>query len=241
MQIELPSISYVVARSWPDGIIGRDNTLPWRLRSDLQRFKAITLHHVIIMGRRTYVSVGRPLPQRVNIILSRTAKFDDGSSIWEDGETMRIWAEDCESALFFADVMSVAKDQSDVFVIGGAEMYRAFGDLCNKVYLTEVLTGEAIRREPNDTVFEYDLDPRQWRTLESQLLPSGSGDDYPSRFTVLERKAKRTRSIEVDDGPTESQAKKHWLARQFDAFDRARLASPERPIKVAYQYRLFQP
>jgi dihydrofolate reductase len=240
VRIKLPSISYVVARSWPDSIIGRNNALPWHLRTDLHRFKTITLDHAIIMGRKTYLSIGRPLPRRVNIILSRTSEFDERNSFWQSGETMRIWSENRESALFFADVISIAKEQSDFFVIGGAEMYRVFGDLFNKIYLTEVLTGDRVHREPDDAVFDYNIDNRKWLTVESHDIPAGPNDDYPSRFTVLERKTKYVRYVEVRDYYTELQSKKLWLAQQLELFDQARLASACKPIKVPYQYHLFE-
>jgi dihydrofolate reductase len=240
VRIRLPSISYVVARSWPDSIIGRNNELPWHLRTDLQRFKSITLDHVIIMGRKTYLSIGRPLPRRVNVVLSRTSEFEERNSFWQSGDTMRIWAENRESALFFADVVSIAKEQSDFFVIGGAEMYRVFGDLFNKIYLTEVNTGDAIHREQDDAIFEYRIDNRKWQTLTSQSVPEGPSDDYPSRFTVLERKTKHVRYVEVRDYYTELQSKKIWLDQQLELFDQAKLASPEKPIRVPYQYQLFE-
>src|SRR5215470_13252515 len=118
--MRLPSISYVVARSWPDSIIGRRNVMPWHLRTDLQRFKTITIGHPIIMGRKTFLSIGRALPGRVNIVLSRGAEFDPNNGLWHHDETMLLWAENRESALFFADVISIAKEKSDFFVIGGA-------------------------------------------------------------------------------------------------------------------------
>jgi dihydrofolate reductase len=192
------------------------------------------------MGRKTYLSIGRPLPGRVNVVLSRTPEFDERNSFWQSGDTMRICAENRESALFFADVISITKDQSDFFVIGGAEMYRVFGDLFNKIYLTEVLTGDAARREPNDAIFEYTIDHRKWQTLVSQDIPAGPKDDFPSTFTVLERKAKHVRYIEVSDYYTELESKRFWLNQQLELFDQARLANPSKPLRVSYQYNLFE-
>jgi len=241
VRIRLPSISYVVARSWPDSIIGRNNTLPWHLRTDLQRFKSVTLGHVIIMGRKTYRSIGRPLPGRVSVVLSRSSEFDEKNSFWQSGETMGIWAENRESALFFADVISIAKEQADFFVIGGAEMYQVFGDLFNKIYLTEVLTGDAVHREPNDAIFEYRIDNRKWQTLESQHVRAGPRDDYPSKFTVLERKTKYVRYVEVRNYYTELESKRFWISQQLELFDRVKLANADKPFNVPYQYQLFEP
>jgi dihydrofolate reductase len=239
VRIRLPSISYIVARSSPHNIIGRENELPWHLRTDLQRFKAITIGHPIIMGRRTFLSIGRPLPDRVNIVLSRRSEFDPKNCFWHQNGTMLLWAENRESALFFADVISISKEKLDFFVIGGAEMYRIFEDLFNKIYLTEVLTGDSFRREPNDAVFDYKIDNRQWKTIETQSLPSGDQDDFPSRFTVLERKTKYVRYIEVKNYLTEVYSKNKWINDQLDFFDKFKTANPSKPLKVPYQYQLF--
>jgi dihydrofolate reductase len=240
VRIRLPSISYIVARSWPDSIIGRDNRLPWHLRTDLQRFKKITMGHVIIMGRKTFLSIGRPLPKRTNVVLSRRSEFDRANSFWHREETMLLWAENRESALFFADVLSIANEMSDFFVIGGSEMYRVFRDLFNKIYLTEVITGHALQRTESDALFEYKIDNRQWHTIETQQIPPGPHDDYPSRFTVLERRTKTVRYVEVQDYYTEVQSRKIWLQRQLDLFGETTKRSPNKPLSIPYQFKLFE-
>jgi dihydrofolate reductase len=239
VRVRLPSISYVVARSWPDSIIGRGNQLPWHLRTDLQRFKTITIGHPIIMGRKTFLSIGRALPGRVNIVLSRRSEFNPENSFWHHNETMLLWAENRESALFFADVIAIAKEKSDFFVIGGAEMYRIFGDLFNKVYLTEVLTGDSLHREPNDAVFDYKIDNRQWKTIETQNVSSSEIDDFPSRFSILERRTKSVRYIEVKDYFTAAESKNKWVKEQLDFFDELKTSNPRKPLRVPYQYQLF--
>ena len=240
MRIQLPSISYVVARSWPDSIIGRGNTLPWHLRTDLQRFKSITFGHAIIMGRKTYLSIGKPLPGRINIVLSRASDFDLKNSFWHRDETMLLWAENRESALFFADVLSITKGRTDFFVIGGSEMYRVFGDVFNKIYLTEVLTGADLVRQPSDAVFEYKIDNRKWQTIETHDVPAGPNDDFPSRYSVLERRTKNVRYIEVKDYYTEVQTRQRWLQEQLELFDEIKVAGSGKPLKVAYQFDLFE-
>ncbi|HEV7981980.1 MAG TPA: dihydrofolate reductase [Xanthobacteraceae bacterium] len=237
MRIRLPSISYIVARSWPDSIIGRKNELPWHLRTDLQRFKAFTSGHAIIMGRKTHLSIGRPLPGRVNIVLTRNSEVDARNSFWHRDETMLLWAENLESALFFADVMSIAKEKSDFFVIGGAEMYRIFRALFNKVYLTEVLTNDALRREADDAVFEYKFDSRRWKTIEKTDVPAGPNDDFPSTFAILERRAKYVRYLEVKNYYTEAESKKKWVQDQLDLFGTTGTAT--KPLRIPDQYELF--
>jgi dihydrofolate reductase len=192
------------------------------------------------MGRKTHLSIGRPLPGRVSVILSRTSEFDAQNSFWNRGETMLLWTENRESALFFADVISISNGKADFFVIGGAEMYRVFGDLFNKIYLTEVLTGNALRREPGDAIFDYKIDNRKWQTIETHHVPAGPKDNYPSKYTVLERKTKYVRYIEVADYLTEQQSKKIWLDKQLELFDEAMATHQNTPINVPYQYHLFE-
>jgi dihydrofolate reductase len=229
-----------VARSWPDSIIGRKNELPWHLRTDLQRFKSYTFGHAIIMGRKTFLSIGRPLPGRVNIVLTRDAEADLRNSFWHRDQTTLLWAENRESALYFADVTSIAKGMSDFFVIGGAEMYRIFGDLFNKVYLTEVLTGAKLKREANDAVFDYKIDNRKWKTIESLSIPEGPEDDFPSKFTILERRTRYVRYIEVENYFTEVETKKKWVQDQLDFFQELSKTHPTKPLRVPYQYELFE-
>src|SRR5439155_9497787 len=169
-----------------------------------------------------------------------TSEFELKNSFWQRDETMLLWAENRESALFFADVISITKGKSDFFVIGGSEMYRVFGDLFNKVYLTEVMTGDALLREPGDAVFDYKIDNRKWNTIETKDVPAGPDDDYPTRYTVLERKTKWVRYIEIEDYYTEVETKKVWMQQQLDLFDELKSASPGKPLSVSYQYELCE-
>jgi dihydrofolate reductase len=240
VRVRLPSISYVVARSWPDSIIGRNNELPWHLRTDLQRFKTITLSHPIIMGRKTHLSIGGPLPGRVNIVLSRASDFSLSNSFWQHDKTMLLFAENRESALFFADVISIADGKTDFFVIGGGEMYRIFEDLFNKVYLTEVITGKKLERIADDAIFDYKFDNRRWNTIEERRVSPGPKDDFPSTFTILERRMKRVRYIDVKDYYTEGETKQKWVKAQLDLFDDFKIKNPSVPLRVPYQYELFE-
>jgi dihydrofolate reductase len=193
--------------------------------------------HALIMGRKTYLSIGRPLPGRVNIVLTRNSDFGIENSFWHHDDTMLRWAENRESAIFFADVMSIARGRSDFFMIGGAEMYRVFGDLFNKIYLTEVFTGDALKREPSDAIFDYPIDNRKWQTVETESIPRGLNDDFPSKFSILERKTKTVRYVEVKNYYTEVETRKRWLDEQLDLFIKA--ADQSKPLNVPYQYKLF--
>jgi dihydrofolate reductase len=235
--LTLPSISYVVARSLPGYVIGNENRLPWRLQSDLKRFKEITIGHAIVMGRKTHLSIGRPLPGRTNIVLSRSADQNIENDFWQKLETSVVWAGDLPSALYFSDVISIARGQQDIFVIGGAEMYRIFNKLFNKVFLTEVLTGKQI---PGDATFDFKLDGRQWETLEDLNFPAGPRDEYPSRYRVLARKRRWVRYVEVNEFYSDAAARKSWVTRQLDLFEDYKVHAPSKPFIIPYQYKLFE-
>jgi dihydrofolate reductase len=184
-KIRLPSVSSIVARSYPDMIIGDDNTLPWKLRTDLQHFRRTTDGKAIIMGRKTFESIGKPLPNRYNIVLSRTSGEDRPNLIW---------AKDYESALYFADFFSIARGHREFFVIGGAQMYTMFDAFINKVYLTEVFSN-MIR---GDAKFEIGFDPEIWRTIKEEEFPSTNHDQYPFRISVKRKRIDTIRDEMID-------------------------------------------
>jgi dihydrofolate reductase len=235
--LALPSISYVVARSVPGYVIGTENRLPWRLHSDLKRFKEITYGHPIIMGRKTHLSIGRPLPGRTNIVLSRAADQTIENDFWRKSETSLIWAANLPSALYFADVVAITRELKDIFVIGGAEMYTMFERLFNKIYLTEVLTGKEL---PGDAKFRFRIDKRQWETHLDEQIPAGPHDEYPSRFRVLERKRKFVRYVVINEFYTDGVARQRWIARQLDLFEDFRAKNEHKPFVIPYQYKLFE-
>src|ERR1700690_3217865 len=88
----MPSISTIVARSYPGNVIGYRNALPWRLRTDLRRFREITTGHVVIMGRKTFISIGKPLANRTNIVLTKSPIFLNDTEISINDETQLCWA-----------------------------------------------------------------------------------------------------------------------------------------------------
>jgi dihydrofolate reductase len=237
VNLTLPSISYIVARSLPGFVIGNKNHLPWRLPSDLKRFKEITIGHPIIMGRKTHLSIGRALPGRSNIVLSRSADQTIENDFWQRAGATVIWAGNLESALYFADVISIARDQSDIFIIGGEEMYRIFHKLFNKIYLTEVLTGKQIE---GDATFDFTLDGRQWQTMQDENFPATSSDQYPSRFRILERKRKCVRYVEINEFYTDNKARQQWVTRQLDLFEDYRGRNAHRSFVIPYQFKLFE-
>lgn len=235
-RIRLPSISFVVARSYPHNIIGRDNKLPWHQRTDLQRFKQITLGHVVIMGRTTFDSIGRPLPGRTNVILSKRPPNNSQMSIWDTNDTSLLWSQNHEDALYLGDIISLATDRREVFIIGGDQMYRLYGRLCNRIHLTQIFS--PMKPKPGDAVFDFDLDGRTWRTLEEKEVAAGPHDDHASRYSVLDRKWKTVRYVEIEDFYTDRVATRRWIASQVGEIE-ATVAKGELP-HTPKQLHLFE-
>lgn len=157
-------ISVIVAVS-ENGVIGKDGDMPWRLRSDLMRFKKLTMGHSIIMGRKTYESIGRLLPGRTTVILTRQTDY-------------RVQGAVVVASL--EEALAATEDQRP-FVVGGAEIYRIALPLASRLYLTRVL--EVI---DGDTVFP-EFDSQQWE-LESQEAVSGDDrDSHATKFEVYRR------------------------------------------------------
>jgi dihydrofolate reductase len=115
-------LSLIVAASDND-VIGRDGQLPWRLSADLRRFKQLTMGHHLVMGRKTFESIGRPLPGRTTIVLTRQPDYT---------------AEGAVVAHSPAEVLSLTAADSEPFVVGGAEIYRLLLPWVGKIYLTRV-------------------------------------------------------------------------------------------------------
>ena len=162
--MDKPPITLVVARA-QNGVIGRDGKLPWHIPDDLKRFKALTMGSVMVMGRKTFESLPGLLPGRRHIVLTRDPEWHAAGA-----ETAR----DVDQAL------GLAGDQP-VSIVGGAEIFRMFIGLADRVELTEVLTDVE-----GDTVVD---DPREsggWRETWSEAHPAE--DERPAfRFVTLER------------------------------------------------------
>lgn len=182
-QVKMPSATCVVARSYPDKVIGIENRLPWHLRTDLQLFKQRTSGHAIIMGRKTFESLGsRPLPNRTNIVLSRT-EIKPASSLVK-------WAKDPETALLFADVHSIFAGNLQFFIIGGEQIYKIFERYINQVFLTEVFCGPINGDAKFETDFEKDAvgSKSEWKRGFEDDYPKTDFDEFPFRITRYERR-----------------------------------------------------
>ncbi|MDL2408834.1 dihydrofolate reductase [Rhizobium calliandrae] len=160
----LKTILVAVSRN---GIIGRDGDMPWRLSSDLKRFKAMTLGKPVIMGRKTFQSIGKPLPGRPNVVISRDPGFAA-----EGVET----AHSLKEAIDVAGRLAEESGVDEICVIGGGEIYRQAISLADRLSITHV---EA--EVDGDTSFPA-IDPALWQ-IESELaVPAGEKDNYPTRF-----------------------------------------------------------
>jgi dihydrofolate reductase len=144
--------------------IGRDNTLPWRLPADLQRFKRLTLGHTLVMGRKTYESIGRPLPGRTMLVVTR----------------QRDWApEGVEVAHSLEQALERARGD-EVFIAGGAQLYQQTMDRVRRLYLTR------IEREYEGDTFFPDVDLSGWRLTAEESHPA-TATTPPFAFLTYER------------------------------------------------------
>lgn len=150
------------------------------------------------MGRKTFDSIGKPLPNRRNIVLTR-----DASGLPESVEAV----ENIESALFCADLYTILQDQEEFFVIGGDQIYKLFQEFYNKIYLTEVYSPDIV----GDAHFDFEYDGRRWATVSETEYPRSENDDYPFRITVLERRNKHTRVLELTKFYTDLSEKAHYV------------------------------
>ena len=151
-----------------NGVIGRGNALPWHLREDLRRFKARTLGKPILMGRKTFESIGRALPGRANIVLTRDANWS---------------AEGVTAVPTIEAALTCAAGSPELVAIGGAEVYRLVMPLARRIYLTNVDADV-----PGDTYFPAP-DPARWLEVERGAHPADEHNDHPVTFVTLELRA----------------------------------------------------
>ncbi len=156
----------LIAAMADNGVIGRNNRLPWRLSADLQRFKALTMGKPIVMGRKTWESIGRPLPGRTNIVVTRDVGYR---------------AEGCVVVHSIDQALEVAAGSDEVMVIGGANLYRQLLDRADRLYLTQV------RADVEGDAWFPDFDRAQWREVERESHSRDEKNEYDYAFVTLER------------------------------------------------------
>ncbi|WP_333591458.1 dihydrofolate reductase [Brevundimonas sp.] len=174
----LPALVLVVARD-KNGVIGKGGDLPWRLRSDLQRFKAVTIGKPCIMGRNTWESLPlRPLPGRLNIVLTR----DEGYA--EAGKTKgALVVTSLDEAMEIAREQAMEDGVDEICVIGGQALFAAALPRAKRLYITEVET----QVEGGDTWFPP-FDAGTFEEISSEAVAPGEKDDHAMVFRVLERR-----------------------------------------------------
>ena len=174
----LPALVLVVARD-RNGVIGKAGDLPWRLRSDLQRFKAVTIGKPCIMGRNTWESLPlRPLPGRLNIVLTR----DEGYA--EAGKTKgALVVTSLDEAIEIGREQAMEDGVDEVCVIGGEALFAAALPRAKRLYITEVET----EVEDGDTWFPA-FDAAAFNEVVCEAVAAGEKDDHPMIFRVLERR-----------------------------------------------------
>ncbi len=145
-----------------NGVIGKDNRLLWHLNGDMKRFKALTTGHTIVMGRNTFLSIGKALPNRRNVVLSSTMKEAD-----------------LENVEVFSSIEAFQKsiaDDEEVYVIGGGKVYRSFLPIADKVCLTRVHT-----EVEGDTTFP-ELEPSEWKPIATEKMNADEKNDFNYDF-----------------------------------------------------------
>ena len=164
-------ISIVVAAA-ENGVIGSDGGLPWRMPSDLRRFRALTMGKPVVMGRKTFQSLPKALDGRDNIVITRDRCFRA-----EGAETVQ----SLDEALTLANAHATRRGCDEVLVIGGGEIYAAALPRSDRVYLTRIHA-----RPAGDTAFPS-LDPALWRLVSEEPIPQGPKDDYAATLMIFER------------------------------------------------------
>ncbi|MDX1940439.1 MAG: dihydrofolate reductase [Saprospiraceae bacterium] len=164
-------VSAIVAVS-KNNVIGRDNDIPWHLSGDMKFFKRTTIDHHVIMGRKTFRSMKRPLPKRTNIVITRDPYFI---------------ASGCLIARSVEEALEIAYDneETEAFIIGGGEIYALSLSYWDKIYLTEVNV-----EIPDGEVFFPKLDLKEWRLLSSEKHLADEQNDHDYTIKILERKVK---------------------------------------------------
>jgi dihydrofolate reductase len=152
-------------------VIGRNNRLPWHLPADLKHFKFLTMGQTIVMGRKTFESIGKPLPGRANIIITHQTDYEVlGATV----------VNSLENALMICEETST--DNSENFIIGGEKLYRQTLKLCQRIYITE------IQRDFEGDVYFPEFDLTDWKETQRDKRISDNDDRLEFHFVVLDRK-----------------------------------------------------
>jgi dihydrofolate reductase len=157
-------VSQIAAMS-ENHVIGKDNQLLWHLPNDLRHFKNTTSGHTVIMGRKTFDSVGKPLPKRRNIVITRKPVTIEG----------------CEVVGSVEAALALCKDEQEVFIVGGGEIYKLSLNLTDRIYLT------VIHKAFEGDSFFPELDKKEWKEVSREDHQPDDKNSLPYSFLVLER------------------------------------------------------
>lgn len=172
-----PRVALVAAVAL-NGVIGKNGSLPWRLKSDLRHFRRVTIGKPVIMGRKTYASIGKPLPGRTNVVVSRDPGF---------GAAGIVIAPSVEAALAVACGDALRRKADEIAVIGGAEVYRQIMDKADRLVITRVQL-----QPEGDTSFPP-LDDGIWKEVSRTEHPAGPEDEASFTIQVFERREVESR------------------------------------------------
>ena len=159
------TLSCIVAVS-ENGVIGRKNELPWKLSADLRRFKQLTTGHAIIMGRKTFDSIGRPLPNRTSIVMTRDLGYESPGVVVVHS---------------FDQAVAACQDQQEAFVIGGEAVFREALPQARRLYLTRV------HKNVEGDAYFPEAEFAGWKLLQQERHSEDDKNDYPFTFCVYER------------------------------------------------------
>lgn len=168
----MPMISLIVAAG-ENGVIGADGGLPWRMPTDLKTFRRLTMGKPVIMGRKTFATLKKPLDGRDNIVVTRDSLFE------VEGVTA---VNSLSDALIIGRMLARTSGADEVMIIGGSEIFAQAMLQAGRLYLTRV------HAEPNGDVHFPDPDPDQWALISSEKLATGERDDHAATLHVLERR-----------------------------------------------------
>ncbi len=161
-------ISFIVAKS-DNNVIGINNTLPWHLKDDLQNFKKLTMGHHILMGRKTFESIGKPLPGRMSLVISNTPQANLSNVFWFN-------------SIFRAIKQAERNGETELFIIGGEKIFKYALSLVDRIYLTEV------KGDIKGDVYFPTLSLKNWKKVSEQHFSQNADNDHDFTFMILDRK-----------------------------------------------------
>ena len=164
----------IIVAAADNNVIGNDGDMPWRLLSDLKRFKALSYGKPMIMGRKTFESIGKSLPGRTSIVVTRDRSWQIDGAVPVDSIT---------SAIALASEIAKADGVDEICIVGGGEIYRQAMDVAESIHLTRVHA-----KPVGDTVFP-EIDLNIWQEIHLEKIPAGEKDSVDTTYSVFERRS----------------------------------------------------